>query len=246
MHHTLKYPLKKDKPDDRDYKFHELFAVSPSLKLPGFIDLRSKCPPIFDQGQLGSCTANAGVACREMMYTALPTLLSRLFMYYEERTVANAAVDSGATLRDLCKSTAKNGVCEERYMPYDITKFAVHPTADAIANALKYKISAYHRISIMQDIKNALAITQKPVLVGMEVFEGMESAEVASTGVLHMPTKSENLLGGHAVLFVGYDDVMSRLIVRNSWGKDWGLQGYFYMPYDYVNKGLAFDFWVMY
>jgi C1A family cysteine protease len=95
-------------------------------------------------------------------------------------------------------------------------------------------------------IKNVLALSKSPVLMGMTVYNSFESDSVAKTGVMPMPFKGDKVLGGHAVLAVGYDDSKSVLIVRNSWGASWGDKGYFYMPYAFVNKGFASDFWTLF
>lgn len=235
------YNLKRQKEDERDF----LFAAKkkPVAVLPTSTDLRSLCPAVFDQGQLGSCSANAGCANLMMLLKQPTDVLSRLYMYYQERVIeGSVSEDSGAQMRDICKVAAV-GVCEEQYFPYDITKFTVAPTAQAVADAPKHKAAAYHAITSLTDIKHALAVDNSPVLMGMEVFESFEGQAIASTGVMPMPKAGEQNLGGHAVLIVGYDDKKSCLIVRNSWGADWGDKGYFYMPYQYVTKGLAYDFW---
>lgn len=234
------YKLKDDQPDERDYKFCQLITPHPSVKIPSTVDLRSQCPPVFDQGILGSCTANAGV-CARMMLTNLKTLLSRLDLYYEERMIEGTVnQDSGASMRDICKALNKFGVCEEEYFPYEIEKFTNPPTEEAVINALKYKINAYHALGSLLEIKQNIALRQQPVLIGMEVYESMESETVENTGKLPLPKKNEKLLGGHAVLVVGYTGI--NLIIRNSWGPDWGDKGYFYMTNAYF-KRYTRDYW---
>lgn len=236
------YNLTKDVPDGRDFKLH--YEPHTSVRLPSTVDLRAKCPPVFDQGDLGSCTANAGVGAR--MYQSVSTMLSRLDLYYCERVLEGTInQDSGASIRDICKVLNKWGVCEESFYPYDITKFTQPPSPAAACNAFKYIINVYHSLSTLDDIKNYLAFNQKPIIMGMDVYTSFESDKVAKTGSVPMPKKNEQMLGGHAVLIVGYSNTKKKLIVRNSWGTNWGMEGYFYLPYDYVSKGLAYDFWVI-
>jgi C1A family cysteine protease len=245
-----KYPLVRSKKDERDYLL--TLNLHPEVKIPVSVDLRSKCPPVFDQGAEGSCTGNAGVAAR-MMLNNIHTMLSRAFLYFEERNLEGSTdEDSGAQMRDICKALQKFGVCEEPFMPYVVGQYSTPPTKEAISNAVKYKIKNYKALSSLNQIKEYVATHQLPVLIGMEVYESMESAEVAKTGLLPMPADGEQLLGGHAVCCVGYDDspikgadIAGHLIIRNSWGSGWGQDGYFMMPYEYVNDKYSFDFWVL-
>lgn len=238
-----KYHLMKDTPDDRDY-FLDLSSQI-TQKLPISVDLRSKCPSVYDQGQEGSCTANAGVAARVMLLQKPNLLLSRAFLYYEERYLEGTTrSDSGATIRDVCKALSSYGVCEENYMPYGPSTLYKAPSSIALKNALNYKVKSYQRLITLNDIKTYLANNTQPVLIGMEVYESMETEQVAKTGILPMPQSNEKILGGHAVLIVGYDDAKQVLIIRNSWGSNWGDKGYFYMPYPYFQKYTS-DYWVI-
>ncbi len=252
------YKLKRDTVDKRDLKFSRYLTPHREVVLPRTVDLRPECPPVFDQGNLGSCTANAGCACR-MMLLDNKTDLSRLFLYYIERGLnGEIKKDEGASLRDACKSINKVGVCEEKYMPYDVDKYSQPPSREAVTNASKYKITAYKSLGSLDEIKQSLALRQQPVMLGMDVYESFESEEVARTGFMPLPGKDEKKMGGHAVLAVGYRDISKPhglfgkvrshggyLIVRNSWGKDWGDKGYFYMPYEYVVPGYTYDYWIM-
>lgn len=201
------YLLKKDKKDERDFRFSSVINVHSAVALPTSVDLRHLCPPVYDQGQLGSCTANAGCAARSMLLGKPDLMLSRLFLYRKERELeGTVAEDAGASMRDICDALYKFGVSEESFMPYDINEFTKDPSTAAIQNALQYKIKSYLSVSGLTGIKQALALTQKPVLLGMVVYESMESETVSSTGILPMPKKGEQQLGGHAVLVVGYVD----------------------------------------
>jgi C1A family cysteine protease len=97
----------------------------------------------------------------------------------------------------------------------------------------------------LNQLKGCLALGY-PFVFGFSVYESFESATVARTGKVPMPKPREALLGGHAVLTVGYDDVEERFLMRNSWGASWGMAGYFTMPFDYlVDPNLCDDFWTV-
>ncbi|VBB09718.1 cysteine peptidase histidine active site [Lucifera butyrica] len=242
-----KYLLKKDSLDLRDYIFCSA-QYQLAEHLPAQVDLRAECSPIVDQGKLGSCTANA-IASGLREYLELKarqslTTLSRLFLYYEERSLEGTiSEDSGAEIRDGMKVLKQIGVCPEADWPYDISTFTNPPTDKDIADAARYKIGEYHRITSLAHLKAALA-EGLPVVIGIDVYESFESEEVARTGIVPIPdTDKEQFLGGHAVLVVGYDNKRDMLIVRNSWGSSWGDKGYFYLPYGFYNKGLVSDCW---
>jgi C1A family cysteine protease len=213
--------------------------------------LRSKCPPVYDQGQLGSCTANAIAGAiqfdRRKQKLKPDFVPSRLFIYYNERVIEHSVQsDNGAQIRDGIKSVAKQGDCPESEWPYDISKFAVKPGPTCYKDALKYQALQYQRVpQIANQLKGCLA-SGYPFVFGFSVYDSFESDVVAKTGVLGMPGPKEKLLGGHAVLAVGYDDSKQVFIVRNSWGAGWGQNGYFTMPYAYLtDSNLADDLWTI-
>jgi len=237
-----------DIPDARDFMYSAPQAVLSTL--PARADLRPQCPPVYDQGQLGSCTANAiGAAhafaqSRQFKRNFMP---SRLFIYFNERVIERTVdTDSGAMIRDGMKSVAKVGVCPETLWPYDIAKFRDKPSAKCYTEAEKNQAIVYRRaIQNLHQLQGALA-SGTPVVFGFSVYETFEGSDVARTGTVPMPGRGEKLLGGHAVLAVGYDDKSQQFIVRNSWGPGWGQSGYFTMPYAYVtNPQLAQDFWTL-
>ena len=236
-----------DLPDQRDKLYAAIAAPPP--KLPSAVDLRPGCSPVENQGQLGSCTANAlagGLEFLEKKAGQLATDLSRLFIYYNERKIEGmVAQDSGAQLRDGIKALAKQGVCSEMMWPYLIARFSVRPPAVCYRDALKHQITSYHRIMTLQEMKMCLA-EGYPFVFGFTVYESFESPAVEKTGALDLPKPEEKSVGGHAVMAVGYDDSTERFLIRNSWGADWGLQGYFTMPYVYLeNRNLSDDFWTI-
>jgi len=236
-----------DQPDQRDFLFSAVRRVPATL--PAAVDLRPGCSPVEDQGALGSCTGNAIVGALEFLELKdkLPyTDLSRLFVYYNERVMEHTVQsDAGAQIRDGVKSVSKQGVCSEAKWPYIISKFAVKPPAACYTEALKHRIVEYHRLTTVDEMRACLA-EGYPFVFGFTVYESFESQAVAKTGTVPMPRKSERVLGGHAVLGVGYNDKQKRFIVRNSWGTGWGKQGYFTIPYAYLsNPDLSSDFWVV-
>lgn len=240
-----RYGWRRELPDQRDIPF------LPSLMpLPAKVSLRADMPAVYDQGQLGSCTANALAAqldyTRHMQGEPFITP-SRLFIYYNERVMENSvASDAGAMGRDGIKSLKNQGVCPETEWPYVIRKFARKPTTKTYTDALKFESISYKRVAHtrLPDIKTALA-KNLPISFGFTVYESFESEAVARTGILPMPAKSESVLGGHETLIVGYDDTKQMVEARNSWGSSWGDQGYFWMPYEYVTGPLCSDFWLI-
>jgi len=236
-----------DLPDQRDFLYS---AVAPvRAVLPQRVDLRRKCSPIENQGSLGSCTANALVGALEFLeikHGAKFVDLSRLFVYYNERVIEGTVKqDSGAYIRDGVKSLAKLGVCPEDEWPYRISDFTKKPNAKCYQDAARHRITSYHRIVTLDEMRSCLAGGFLFVF-GFTVYNSFESQAVAKSGVVNMPGPSEKVIG-HAVVGAGYDDTQKRFWVRNSWGTDWGQDGYFTMPYEYLDSksNLADDFWTI-
>ncbi|HVI89844.1 MAG TPA: C1 family peptidase [Dongiaceae bacterium] len=244
------YGWQPDLPDRRD---HVYAAPTPLLMvLPPKADLRPQFPAVYDQGQLGSCTGNAIAGAFEFerlkQKIGRPDYVpSRLFIYYNERVIEGTVdSDNGAQIRDGIKSVAKQGVCSEVTWPYDIGQFATKPPANAYVEGKKSQAVAYSRVArSLPQMKGCLA-SGYPFVFGFTVYESFESAAVAKTGNVDMPKPKEQVVGGHAVVAVGYNDTTQRFIVRNSWGRKWGLRGYFTIPYLYlVDENLADDFWTI-
>jgi C1A family cysteine protease len=238
-----------DLPDHRDHIYAAPIAAA--IPLPPIVDLRSGCPPVYDQGQLGSCTANAiGAALQfNQMKQGFADVFapSRLFIYYNERVIEGTVkADAGAMIRDGMKSVAKQGAPHEALWPYVISKFSTKPSAAAYKDAAKHPAVLYQRvIQDLAQLKGCLA-AGFPIVFGFSVYDSFESSAVAKSGNAPMPNPTEKLLGGHAVLAVGYDDTNKWFVVRNSWGTGWGMKGYFTLPYDYLtDPNLADDFWTV-
>lgn len=243
------YGWKRQLPDFRDFKF----SAKPQIltALPPSVDLRPGCPEVYDQGTLGSCTANAIGSAHQFGQIKQKDpdafIPSRLFIYFNEREMEGTInEDAGAIIRDGIKSVAKQGVCPETMWPYEVNKFKQRPADSCYQNALNHQVLTYNAIS--QDLTQLKACLAEgfPFVFGFAVYESFESDEVKRTGIMPMPRAGESMLGGHAVKAVGYDDAKRWFIVKNSWGESWGDKGYFYMPYDFiVNYNLAADFWTI-
>jgi C1A family cysteine protease len=172
---------------------------------------------------------------------------ARLFIYYNERALeGTTGSDSGAQIRDGIKVVASDGYCPESEWPYDIARFAERPSAKCYHDALKDRVSQYLRLNPSLVPLEACLASGFPFVFGFSVYESFESPEVARTGVAHLPGPGERLVGGHAVMAVGYDQAAGHFIVRNSWGSSWGMAGYFTMPFQYLTDPmLAADFWTV-
>ena len=234
---------KVDKVDTRDYKYQLT-----SITNPNYIDLRSYCSPIENQGTLGSCTGQAIAGAIELLNkrNGKPTDVSRLFIYYYERLLLGTVnYDSGAYIRDGIKATNHYGASLETYWPYNIRKFRLEPINEAKNDALNRKVTRYERVNDFNGCIDALT-NGYPVIIGFHVYQSFMSSTVARTGKMPYPnTKRERLLGGHAVLLVGYNKAKKVFIVRNSWGPYWGDKGYFYMPFDVIKPNMSSDYWII-
>ena len=240
------YGWRPDDDDSRD-KYRDIKAFTTN----SYIDLRHKCPKIYNQGTLGSCTANAIAAAYEFdeykQSEKKPFMPSRLFIYYNERKMEGSVdIDSGAQIRDGIKSINRIGVVSEEAWPYDEEKFTNQPPEELYILAKKHQSVQYQRVK--QDITHIKQVLQEgyPIVFGFVVYKSFETPEVAKTGMMVMPKDNDEQMGGHAVMAVGYDDKQEVVIVRNSWGEEWGDKGYFYMPYEFItNSDLASDFWTV-
>ncbi len=244
---NCRYGWIPDLPDARDrvYKLPRRAGA-----LPPAADLRSGCPVVYDQGDLGSCTANAiGAAIefdqmKQKMAAATP---SRLFIYYNERAIEGTIdTDSGAQIRDGIKTVASQGACPETMWPYAEQSFASRPPDPCYAYAKLHPAVQYARVAQDAAQMKACLAAGYPFVFGFTVYESFESDAVEQSGVVPMPDATETVIGGHAVMAVGYNDKSQTFLVRNSWGNSWGMSGYFTIPYAYLtDSDLADDFWVI-
>ncbi len=243
---------KRDKLDIRDFKFKSLLIKVSSR--PNAVDNSKWCTEIVQQGVIGSCTAcmfASMVEYNDKRYGKTPTSnprVSRLFEYYATRKIEGTVdEDSGAYIRDAIKAGYQYGVVRAQLWPYKVTKLTVNPNQKVWDAAATRKITSYHRIDDgdIETMKQALAEGDL-IGFGFMVYDNFLTLQMSSSGFLNVPSESDQLVGGHAVVLVGYDDSKKAFKVRNSWGKDWGLKGYFWMSYDYVrNVSLCNDFWVI-
>lgn len=241
---------KRSRPDHLD----GLLLYQPPLgiaqTLPRLVDLRPLMPPVYDQGSLGSCTGNGTAAIigyDQLRQGLLPTEPpSRLMIYYLARKYeGDEAFDAGAQVRDAVKAAAVYGACFEDLWPYDVTRFAEQPPQACFDAALADQAIQPRPVAQVGQSLRACLATGNPVVFGFTCYPAIDEDEVARTGILPMPYPSAESIGGHCVVLVGYDDASRHYIVRNSWGAAWGEKGYFYMPYEYVERAdLAADFWM--
>lgn len=243
------YGWKRDIPDPRD-RLHTA-AVMSDANLPEQFSMVDKMPACYDQKSLGSCSGQAVIGLahyRELTdgnkaRTIRPSIL---FEYYNTRLIeGSVAFDSGATIRNAVKALVRYGMCRDQLWPYVISKFDKKPPAAAYSEATKYRSLSYFRVpQTLNSLKSQL-FSNNPIVFGMAVFESFESNEVARTGIVPVPDlDKESRLGGHAMLLVGWNDAVSRFIVRNSWGTQWGKNGYCEIPYSLLlERNMSADLW---
>jgi len=240
-------------------KSRPLGAVS-TAAIPATVDLRQWCSPIENQGNLGSCTAHAGVGLLEYFERrAFGRHLdaSRLFLYKATRNLLGWTGDTGAYLRTTMKAMVLFGTPPENYWKYDTTKFDVEPSAFLYSFAQNYQSIRYYRLDpagvapaqTLTHVKNFLA-ARLPSMFGFTVYSSIPNPGDGKVDIPY-PKPGEHVLGGHAVVAAGFDDNRQigthkgALLIRNSWGTTWGDHGYGWLPYAYVEKGLANDFWTL-
>jgi len=240
-------------------------AKPAKVSLPASVDLRAWCSPIENQGSLGSCTANAGVGIVEYFERRAfgkHIDASRLFLYKTTRNMSHWTGDTGAFLRTTMGALALFGVPPEEYWQYVIADFDKEPSAFCYAFAQNYQAISYYRLdppgtptNVLLDRIKLFLSAGLPSMFGFTVYNSIGQA--ATTGKIPYPTRGERIAGGHAIVAVGYDDTMKikntnpgatettgALLIRNSWGTGWGpMGGYLWLPYEYVLRGLAVDWW---
>lgn len=254
MTQIRKFGWLPQRPDFRDLKFTLSQEQLQPIKSVYLSD-HYKTPLPYNQGDLGSCTANGiGFLVHFDLlnkHTQLPQHIfqpSRLFIYYYERLAeGTVGQDAGAIIRDGIKVIADAGVCSEDAWPYDVSQFTEEPTSHAIELAKQFEALEYKTLdnTNKQLLVNAL-LDGFPIVFGMTVYSSFMTQKVAASGIVPMPKTSESVEGGHCMVIVGYSVEYDSFIVRNSWGLGWGQKGYCRIPAGYLcNSGLASDFWVI-
>jgi C1A family cysteine protease len=255
--------IKKKKPTKLDLGKYKSYLLAENNQFPDWHDLRwtGSFSPVEDQGQIGSCTAQAVIGLveylmREGGYFGLD--MSRMFLYKATRNLLGWTGDTGAYIRSTIKAMALFGVPPEHEWPYEKGLLDEEPAAYHYSFAQSYKALSYARLDgygdgdLLDTVKRSL-LDGFPVAFGFPVYDSID--QIGMNGyVIPTPTANDRLIGGHAVLAVGYDDDVidlttnrpGALIFRNSWGEAWGEQGYAYLPYAYLDWGLAVDFWTIF
>jgi C1A family cysteine protease len=242
------YGFRPSLPDQRDLILR--FTAAQRQATATSVDLRSTgyLPDVWDQGNLGSCVAHGTGAAYSFDLAkqggAKNFTPARLFIYYNGRVIENTvSSDSGLTIADGAKSINQYGCPPETDWAYDISQYTAKPPTVAYADGAARQTVKYARVPQTVADMQACLSTGWPVVIGFTVYESFESSQVAGTGVVPMPGSNESTLGGHCTLLIGYQPD-GTWILRNSWGIDWGQQGYFTMPQKYLtNPNLASDFW---
>lgn len=251
---------KPDKPDQRDLKYGVHAEMMLPKTLPNHVDLSPLCSPVENQGHLGSCVAHA--TCGALEYLELWELrdktggpevfgnfesLSRLYVYWNARSLdGDTNEDGGTQLRSAILAIRSQGICREKIWPYDESQVFVKPPESAYQEGQGHKVLWGYRINScsLYEMKQCLAWGY-PFIFGIIVYPSFMTDDVAQTGIIPMPG-NEIPEGGHALCAVGYDDAKQSFLVRNSWGSDWGIHGYCWIPYTYLtSQYLASDFWTL-
>lgn len=241
-----------DKLDTRDLKlsFKKLLPIETV-----YLNHKYRFPAVYDQGNLGSCTANAlsflidfDLINKNDQNKVSAFYPSRLFIYYYERVLEGTVnTDSGAEIRDGIKVLANYGVPNETSWPYDVDQFTTTPSEASVKEALNFQAVVYQSVdgTNKQLLVNTL-MNGYPIAYGMTAYESFVSNAVADSGIVPMPMGREQIVGGHAIAIVGYDTRWDSFIVRNSWGSSWGQGGYFRIPAAYItDPNLCSDFWTI-
>jgi C1A family cysteine protease len=234
---------------DPIYKFAILKKITPAKSLPISHSLYNYLPAVKTQGNLGSCTGcslGTAVETLENIYKLKKfTPLSALFLYYCERDISNTVeVDCGSSLLVGIRCLQLTGICPLKDWVYNISKFKIRPPPHAYKNALKFRIkNAFQVPTDLISIKTILM--KRPIVIGIMVYESFENISVSKTGIIPYPdVLNEQLYGGHAMCIYGYDDTKECVIVRNSWGTEWGNKGDCYLPYSYLlDDTLNIEMW---
>lgn len=236
----------RQKKDNRDFKSAIHLTTPENIILPNIFLLETN--KIYNQGELGSCTANMG--CLMSLYETREKNIktkfdpSRLFLYYNTRVLMGTiGEDSGADIRQVFKAINEYGICNEKHFEYHIEDFTKRPTKKAYKDGLKHQSINYATVPQNIDAIKKTIYSKTLVGFGFDVFESFSGLWQNRSSIMPLPKSREKIIGGHAVTIVGWDNSKKCFIIQNSWGSDWGIKGRFYMPYDFVMSSNATDFW---
>jgi C1A family cysteine protease len=239
-----KYGYRKDHPNVHKLMYSAIVNPDMNIVLPPSIDISESMPPVYDQGQIGSCVLNAAASL--VQFLKPDTMPSRLFAYYNARVLdGDVGGDNGTTPSSAIYVLKNQGVCSEITWPYEQDDLLIKPIHQAYDEALKEIVLQDLALSNLNEMRHCLA-HKFPFMFGFQVYSYFESQYMASNPYLRLPTPTEQCMGGHGVAAVGYNDDKKLIKVRNSWGPGWGDNGHFYMPYDYItDPDLASDFYTI-
>ena len=245
---------KPDRPDHRDALY--MRAVSPEDAMKSPPQSLDQWPVwknpmgIYNQGQVGDCTANGGDSVYRWPYWKMHAKdipqFSRFFLYAETRKRSGVPLteDSGASIRDMVMTMKNVGMCPEAMWPSsDESRFTDDPTDACREEAAKHRVSSCHSIPNLASLKHEIS-NWYPVVFGFPVYTSFMSDTVAKTGVVPIPAPGEDVEGGHCVIAIGYCDQRKAVLCMNSWGTSWGDGGFFWLPYWFFTEHLASDMWV--
>jgi len=251
-----KYNLHRSVEKDTDKMFYSHVKLAENI--PKSADLRSNYSEIKDQKNLGACTSFS--ACSVLEYLLDKNVdLSELYFYYKEREKDGSVLeDSGSTIARSAEVATEIGTCIEALEPYIVENFTNKPGDEANIDAKNHKALTKYRLKTINEILYSIGVERTPVLIGCQVFESMEL--VGKDGYVPMPAPYEQYLGAHAINLCGYfykkksicdkvksifnDDKYDGLyfIGRNSWSKEYGHNGYMYLPVGFIRE-YSSDWW---
>lgn len=240
METVRSFRIKRSEPDPRDHVFKQSHPL-----IMKEVDLRVWDSSVEDQGSLGSCASHAMTSAYEIMvnigYPEKFVDLSRLYVYYHTRYLEGSfLVDQGVLyLRNLMKAVNKYGVCSEILWPYLVENVTSQPTPDCYADGLKRTITEYKRLETSTDVLESLTMS-KPVIIGLDIYDGF--MDVSKENPVVTDPTGQTIVGGHAMVIVGYSVDSKWYIAKNSFGVQWGDQGYCYLPFDYADTH-GFEMW---
>ncbi len=233
------YGWERQRVDERDF----IITSPKKYDYPKSYEIDTSKTEIYDQLEIGSCTAISAAR----VYRHLTGFDgSPLFLYYNERKEDGTInEDAGSTIRQSVKSLNKTGICNEVLYPYNISKFKVMPTINCYKDGLLHCIEQYERVNQTKNDICQTLFNGNPVLFGFDVYESFEGSIIEKTGLMPKPKKNEKLVGGHAVHIIGYNCHTKFFTCVNSWGKNWGHEGLFYMPFSVALSSMCDDFWII-